>query len=99
MRAKRAIGICLVGLVATLSLGVSFLAPTDPRSWQSYPRNLRPSAEHLLGTTALGQDTFWLLTWSARNSLILGVTVAALATVIGVAIGLWAGYRGSSWTP
>jgi peptide/nickel transport system permease protein len=94
MRAKRAVGICLVGLVATLSLGVSFLAPTDPRSWQSYPRNLRPSAEHLLGTTALGQDTFWLLTWSARNSLILGVTVAALATVIGVAIGLWAGYRG-----
>jgi peptide/nickel transport system permease protein len=94
MRIKAIIGSGLVSAIAVVGLVISFFAPADPRAWQTYPRNLRPSAEHLMGTTALGQDTFWLLSWSARNSLLLGVTVAAIATAVGVTIGLWAGYRG-----
>jgi peptide/nickel transport system permease protein len=49
---------------------------------------------HPLGTTNLGQDTFWLLTWAIRNSLLLGLSVSFMATAIGVLIGLAAGYRG-----
>jgi len=94
MSARLSLGAGLVGLSGLLGLVVSLFAPADPRLWQTYPRNLRPSWEHFLGTTALGQDTFWLLTWSLRNSLLLGVSVAAAATVIGVAAGLLAGYRG-----
>ena len=77
MRVKLTIGAVLVGIIILFGLGLSFLAPEDPRIWQTYPRNQRPSAEHFLGTTALGQDTFWLLSWSIRNSLLLGVSVAA----------------------
>jgi peptide/nickel transport system permease protein len=94
MRAKATLGAGLVSVIAVVGLVISFFAPADPRAWQTYPRNLRPSVEHFLGTTALGQDTFWLLSWSVRNSLLLGVSVAALATIIGVAVGLLAGYRG-----
>jgi len=94
MRTKLTIGIVLVGIIVLFGLGLSFLAPEDPRIWQTYPRNQRPSAEHFLGTTALGQDTFWLLSWSIRNSLLLGVSVAFFATLIGVSLGLLAGYRG-----
>jgi peptide/nickel transport system permease protein len=88
------LGAVLVGLILLLGPGAAFFAPDDPRIWQTHPRNLWPEPEHLLGTTGLGQDTFWLLSWSVRNSLMLGVSVAALATIIGMGIGLLAGYRG-----
>ncbi|MCS7220322.1 MAG: ABC transporter permease [Anaerolineae bacterium] len=71
-----------------------FFAPYDPRVWNVMPRNLPPSREHLLGTTNLGQDTFWLLTWATRGSLIVGLTVAFFATAIGVMAGLTAGFSG-----
>ncbi len=91
---KLALGVILIGLVLLVGPLAALVAPEDPRVWQTHPRNQWPSAEHLLGTTALGQDTFWLLSWSVRNSLLLGVSVAALATLIGVGVGLLAGYRG-----
>lgn len=71
-----------------------FFSPYDVRSWNEVPRNLNPSAEHLLGTTNLGQDTFWLLTFAIQNSLIIGVVVAFFATTIGVLAGLLAGFMG-----
>ncbi|KKC31177.1 peptide ABC transporter permease, partial [Devosia psychrophila] len=49
---------------------------------------------YLFGTTSLGQDIFWLLTFAVRNSLILGLIVAGFSTVIGVFLGLAAGYAG-----
>jgi len=70
------------------------LAPADPRAWYTAPRNRPASLHHLLGTTNLGQDIFWLLTWSLRNSLLLGLAVGLFSTLIGIAAGLVAGYRG-----
>src|SRR5690606_18715554 len=58
------------------------------------PRNQNPGAAYWLGTTSLGQDVFWLLTYALRNSLILGLIVAGLSTIIGVFLGLAAGYAG-----
>jgi len=71
-----------------------WFAPADPRAWQTYPRNLHPSLSHLMGTTSLGQDIFWLLTWAIGNSLLLGAIVAFFSTLIGVIMGLLAGFRG-----
>ncbi|MBL8702885.1 MAG: ABC transporter permease [Alphaproteobacteria bacterium] len=71
-----------------------WFAPANPTVWQTYPRNRRPSLEHWLGTTNLGQDVFWLLSWATGNSLLLGVIVAFFATAIGVVLGLLAGFRG-----
>ena len=71
-----------------------WFAPADPRAWQSYPRNLQPSVQHLMGTTNLGQDIFWLLSWAIGNSLLLGAIVAFFSTLIGVVAGLIAGFRG-----
>jgi peptide/nickel transport system permease protein len=69
-------------------------APYDPRSWNTVPRNLQPSPAHLLGTTSLGQDTFWLLTFAVQNSLFVGVVVAFFATAAGVLAGLIGGFVG-----
>ena len=64
--------------------------------WPGTPRRAtsRRAGPTSLGTTSLGQDIFWLLALALRNSLILGVSVGFLATVIGVFLGLAAGYTG-----
>ncbi|MFV0335233.1 MAG: ABC transporter permease [Tropicimonas sp.] len=88
------IGLFLLLAVAVIGLILPWFAPGDPLEWYASPRNQAPSMAHLLGTTSLGQDIFWLLTFAVHNSLLLGVSVAFLATLIGVFLGLLAGYVG-----
>ena len=88
------VGLILLSAFLILGAVLPFFSPYDPRSWNVVPRNLQPSLEHFLGTTNLGQDTFWLLTKAIQNSLIVGVTVAFFATLIGVVAGLVAGFVG-----
>lgn len=88
------IGSTLLILFIIIGLVMPWFAPKDPRPWNSYQRNLTASQKHWLGTTSLGQDTFWFLTWAMRSSLALGIVVAVVANVIGIVIGLTAGFRG-----
>ncbi|EAR51841.1 oligopeptide ABC transporter, permease protein [Oceanicola granulosus HTCC2516] len=88
------IGLALLLIVSAIGLVLPWFTPVDPLEWYTAPRNQGPSGAHPLGTTSLGQDIFWLLTWAVRNSLILGVSVAFLSTLIGVFLGLTAGYVG-----
>jgi peptide/nickel transport system permease protein len=53
-----------------------------------------PSLDHLMGTNELGQDIFSQVLFGARTSLLVGVVVTSLAILIGVPIGLVAGYHG-----
>jgi peptide/nickel transport system permease protein len=53
-----------------------------------------PSAQHLLGTDQLGRDLLSRLLIGAGETLIGPVLLLALATVIGVAIGVLAAWRG-----
>jgi len=88
------LGLFLVVVFVIVGGILPWLAPTDPLEWYQSPRNQAPSWAHVLGTTSLGQDVFWLLTWALRNSLMLGLVVAFFSTLIGVFLGLAAGYAG-----
>jgi hypothetical protein len=50
------------------------------------------SADHWLGTDKSGIDTLSQLLWGARKALVLSVTVVSISAVIGVTIGMIAGY-------
>jgi peptide/nickel transport system permease protein len=97
MNSRMKVGLILIGLFIIFGLVMPAFAPYDPVVWNKFPGGLPHSAQHLLGTTDLGQDIFWLLICSVKYSLILGFIVALLATVIGVAVGLLAGFKGG-WT-
>lgn len=55
---------------------------------------IESSSEHLLGTNNVGQDVYSRFLYGARVSLFVGVVATVLAMLIGVPVGLVAGYYG-----
>lgn len=98
---RRAIAVPSLGVGGLLLLGlllIAILAPLlarqDP-SYQDYNAIFaKPSGAHLLGTDNLGRDTLTRLFYGARISLTVGIASIAIALVIGIAMGLAAGYFG-----
>ena len=52
------------------------------------------STKYLLGTDDQGRDILSALIYGARISLIVGLASVAISVVVGVALGLWAGFAG-----
>jgi ABC-type dipeptide/oligopeptide/nickel transport system permease component len=68
-----------------------------PTRWSSSPVS-GSSREHLLGTTALGQDIFAQLVYGTRQSLVIALVAGFFATVLSVLVGVSAAYLGGSRT-
>ncbi len=81
-------------VVIVLLAALSLFSPFNPTLWNVVPRDLRPSAEHLLGTDSNGQDIFWQATFAVRNSLIISLISALVSRVIAILVGMIAGYKG-----
>ena len=69
------------------------IAQDDPQA-ELYARRWPPSDDHLLGTTAYGQDLFAQFVCSARESLLIALAAGALATVLSVIVGVPPAYLG-----
>src|SRR5690606_27224255 len=79
-------------VVAALAIFAPFIAQFDPQSINPLARLAPPSPEHWFGTDRMGRDIFSRAIYGSRSSLIVGLAVATLAIVIGLTIGLVAGY-------
>src|SRR3954467_15148757 len=88
-----AAGVILLAAVALFAC-LSFFSPYPPNDSFVVPPDLPPSWENWMGTTSRGQDLFWLLTFSIRNTLVFGIVVAVLSRALALLIGLVAGYSG-----
>jgi len=84
-----AIGFLVV--IGVVCLIAPFL-PLDPTTTDLSVRSQGPSAAHLFGTDELGRDYFSRVVYGGRISLMVGILAMAASTVIGVVIGLIAGY-------
>jgi len=85
-----AIIICLL-IVAVLGPAI---APHNPISQDLSLRLLDPSLQFPLGTDELGRCVLSRIIYGARTSLITAVIIVGAATVIGLLLGLVAGYFG-----
>ncbi len=91
----------LVILVVFVLVGIfaPWLAPFDPMEKNFGPdgrldRLATPSFSHLFGTTLYARDVFSQIIVGTRTALIVGVITAVAMTVIGLNVGLVAGYFG-----
>ena len=72
------------------------LAPYSPDATQLAQRLKPPSAEHWLGTDALGRDIFSRVLFGARVSLLIGVITVLITAAFGTLVGALGGfYRGT----
>lgn len=93
-----ALGLLIVAVVAVAAIFAPWLMPFDPSEQDILQRMLPPLARsdtgalHLLGTDALGRDLLSRLVMGSRVSLLVGVGAVAISGVVGVVLGLLAGY-------
>jgi peptide/nickel transport system permease protein len=86
-------GLVLTLIVLVTGLLAEVISPGDPFRTAGDPL-LAPSATHWMGTDNLGRDVFDAVVHGARTSIVVVLGVSVLASVIGLAVGILAGYRG-----
>ena len=82
----------LLGLILIIAVAAPLLWTTDPTALAPSKRTREPSAIYWFGTDMLGRDLYSRVLYGARVSLIVGFSVAALATAAGTLIGLVSGF-------
>lgn len=84
----------LLILVILALIACSFFAPYGENDIYVVIPDMPPSPEYWLGTNSRGQEIFWQLAISMRNTLMFGIVVVAISRVIAIVVGLVSGYIG-----
>jgi peptide/nickel transport system permease protein len=89
-----AIAVVIVAIVVFAAIAPSVLQPYAPNKIGVGPNLSGPSWDHPFGTDDYGRDIFSRVVDSARLELTMSLGGVALAVILGVPLGLLAGYRG-----
>ena len=92
---KAKVGAVILGVFILIAIIGPWVAPYDPSATtagQALP--MAPTASHLLGTTATGQDVLSQLLAGTRSTVVLGLLTGAIATLLAVVVGTSAGFLG-----
>lgn len=89
-------GLIIILAVVLLAICAPILPLADPTPSQLNPEEMikQPSGTYWFGTDELGRDIFSRVIWGARTSLAVAMVAVFLSLVIGVVLGLTAGYFG-----
>ena len=91
-RPLMALGTLILALLVVASVAAPWISQHDPIEMNVVDRMMPPDATYWFGTDAYGRDIFSRTLYGGRVSLIIGVAVAVASTVIGLLIGVVAGY-------
>ena len=92
-----AFGVVVLLLFILVAFFAPLLAPYDPYEPDLFNVLSKPTKVHLLGTDALGRDILSRIIYGTRTSLSIGLIVVIAAGLMGMTLGLVAGYYGGSW--
>ena len=93
-RGMALLGGAIVAVMSLAALAAPWLAPYDPAGLHLDHILEAPSAQFWLGTDALGRDVFSRLLHGGQVSLWVGFVAVGIALLIGLTLGLAAGYFG-----
>lgn len=88
------VGLVVVGALAAAAVAAPVLSPHDPNAVDVARKFLPPSREFPLGTDQLGRDVLSRLLFGARLSIGSTLLTGAAIVVLGVAVGVAAGWFG-----
>lgn len=91
---RRSVFLALIVFLVIMALCVlaGLIAPADPAQMSVRKRLTAPGAEFWLGSDAFGRDVASRLLYAGRVSLSIGLGVAILSSIVGIFIGLLAGF-------
>jgi len=87
-----AVGGALLLCLVLIAIFAPYLGTVDPTALAPARRTRAPSADFWFGSDMLGRDIYSRVLYGARVSLTVGLSVAVLASLAGLAIGLVAGF-------
>jgi peptide/nickel transport system permease protein len=87
-----ALGGTVLGVMVFIAIFAPLLFTVDPTALAPAKRTRPPSALYWFGTDMLGRDVYSRVLYGSRVSLTVGFSVAALASIVGTALGLVAGF-------
>ncbi len=87
-------GLIVFSIILLTAIFAPLLTSQDPLKINLRNIAQPPSIEHWFGTDRTGRDVFARVLYGGLVSILVGLGSALLATVIGVAIGAYAGYKG-----
>ena len=88
------VGVAIIGLVVLCAIFAPLIAPSGPNEQDLLNTLQPPSWAHPFGTDNLGRDIFSRTVYAARIDLLVGLVTTYVPLVLGVGLGLVAGYRG-----
>lgn len=94
-----AFGLIILTVFVLLAAFAPLIAPYAPGKLSIVNRLQPPSLQWFFGTDEFGRDVFSRTIYAGRLSLLVGAAVVTLATVIGVVLGLLAGFFPKLDTP
>lgn len=90
------IGLVIFGLIVLASIFAPLLTTYDPTDTALRERLQTPSAEHYLGTDALGRDVYARILFGGRLALVISLVTVLIDACVGTVIGTIAGRNAGS---
>jgi peptide/nickel transport system permease protein len=87
-----AIGGALLLCLVLIAIFAPYLGTVDPTALAPAKRTRAPSADFWFGSDLLGRDVYSRVLYGSRVSLTVGLSVAVLASLAGLAIGIVSGF-------
>jgi len=87
-------GLVVLFILVFTAIFAPWLAPHDPFRGKMADSLSEPSNKYLLGTDIQGRDTLSRLIYGSRTALMVGFLTVGMAAVVGMTLGLVAGYFG-----
>ncbi len=90
------LGLIIIAALLVVMAAAPQIAPHDPEAQDLYHVLEGPSEKHLLGTDDVGRDLLSRVITGTRPTLLIGVLSTLFSGIIGVGLGLVAGYKGGA---
>jgi len=94
MNVQLMLGLVLLVLILLVTIFAPLIADHEPNAITMTGSLAPPQSGHLLGTDSIGRDVFSRVLYGGRVSLMVAIPSVALALVLGLLLGIPAGYLG-----